>query len=300
MHRLRYIMYSVLLHVVAGGLLVFSLDYTPANTIKPVASPQIVKAVAVDNKQVEKELQRLQDIENDKLKKQKELERKLKELEQKKAQTEKQRKAEEKKLADAKKKKAREEANRREEQKKIARLKKEQDELEKKKQKAEEERKEAERKKREAEEERRRLEKEAAERKRKEEAERKRKEEEKRRQEEQKRREAELAEEQRLLEAEQARQDQGIINQYGLRIRNAIEQSFNTAGLPPGLSCVLQIRMIPGGDVVEARVVKTSGNNIFDRRAETAVNKASPLPVPDNPRQFEKMRELRLTFAPQN
>ena len=300
MRRLRYIMYSLLLHVVAGGLLVFSLDYTPANTIKPMASPQIVKAVAVDNKQVEKELQRLKDIENDKLKKQKELERKLKELEQKKVQIEKQRKAEEKKLADAKKKKAREEANRKEEQKKIARLKKEQDELEKKKQKAEEERKEAERKRREAEEERRRLEKEAAERKRKEEAERKRKEEEKRRQEEQKRREAELAEEQRLLEAEQARQDQSIINQYGLRIRNAIEQSFNTSGLPPGLSCVLQIRMIPGGDVVEARVVKTSGNNIFDRRAETAVNKASPLPVPDNPRQFEKMRELRLTFAPQN
>ena len=287
-------LYSLLLHTVAAVLLVLSLDDTPARTMRPVATAQIVQAVTVDGKQIEKELQRLQAIEDDKLKQRQVLERKLNDLEQKKAQAEEQRRLEEKKLAQARQKKIQEQARREEEQKKLARLKKEQDELEQKKRKAEQARKIAEQKKREAEEERQRLEKEAAERKRKEEAE------QKRRAQEQQRRAAELAEEQRQLEAEQARQDQSVIRQYAGRINNAIAQSFNTTGLPPGLSCVLQIRMVAGGEVVVARVVKSSGNEVFDRRAETAVNKASPLPVPDDPRQFEKLRELRLTFAPKN
>jgi len=215
------------------------------------------------------------------------LETQLKELEQKKARAEQQRRLEEQKLAAAQKKKIQEEADRKKVQQELARLKKEQ-ELEQKNRKI------AEQKKREAEAERKRLQKEAAERERKQEAEKKR------RAEEQQRRKAELAAEQRQLEAEQAQQDQAIINQYGQRIGNAIKQSFNTTGLPAGLSCILQIRMIAGGEVVEARVLKSSGNEVFDRRAETAVNKASPLPVPASPRQFEKMRELQLTFAPQN
>jgi colicin import membrane protein len=56
--------------------------------------------------------------------------------------------------------------------------------------------------------------------------------------------------------------------------------------------------MIPGGDVADARVIKSSGNSVFDSRAEIALKRASPLPVPDNPRIFAKMREIRLTFAP--
>jgi len=56
--------------------------------------------------------------------------------------------------------------------------------------------------------------------------------------------------------------------------------------------------MIPGGDVVEVRIDKSSGNTLFDSRAEIAVKRASPLPVPENPRIFDKMRVIRLTFAP--
>jgi colicin import membrane protein len=57
--------------------------------------------------------------------------------------------------------------------------------------------------------------------------------------------------------------------------------------------------MVPGGDVVLAQVVTSSGNSIFDRRAEIAVKKASPLPVPDDSRVFEMMRDINLTFQPQ-
>ena len=109
---------------------------------------------------------------------------------------------------------------------------------------------------------------------------------------------AQLAEEQRQLQKTQNRQDLNVINIYVGRIADSIEREFNTAGLSPGLSCIFQIRMIPGGDVVEARIIKTSGDSLFDSRAEIAVKRASPLPVADNPRIFAKMREIRLTFAP--
>jgi colicin import membrane protein len=50
--------------------------------------------------------------------------------------------------------------------------------------------------------------------------------------------------------------------------------------------------MIPGGEVVEAKVVQ-------DRRAEIAVHKAVPLPVPDEPRLFRELKELYFDFEPE-
>jgi len=83
------------------------------------------------------------------------------------------------------------------------------------------------------------------------------------------------------------------------RIQAAIENGFvYPPGLPPGLKCTLFVRVIPGGDVVEARVIQSSGNPVFDRQAETAVRKASPLPVPEEPRLLQQMREFNLVFEP--
>ena len=55
-----------------------------------------------------------------------------------------------------------------------------------------------------------------------------------------------------------------------------------------------------GGEVVEARVVHSSGNPVFDRQAETAVRKAAPLPVPDEPRLMQQMREFNFVFEPES
>ena len=272
----RFLLYSVILHAAIAGLLFVNVDITPTK-IKPQEIPNIVKATAVDNKQVEAELNRLKEIER---KKQEDMERKLNEIKKKADESERKRRNEEKRLADLKKKKFQEEKKRQEEEKKLAEVKKQKEELERqrkieeeKKQKAEQERKRLEEQKRKAEEERKRKEAEEALRK-------------------------QIEAEQQAQKAAQEKQDLSIIQQYGLRIQSAIAQNFNTAGLQPGLSCVFRIRMIPGGEIIEARIVKSSGNAIFDRRAEVAVNKASPLPVPDNPRIFEKMREINLTFTP--
>jgi colicin import membrane protein len=58
--------------------------------------------------------------------------------------------------------------------------------------------------------------------------------------------------------------------------------------------------MLPGGEVADVRIVQSSGNEIFDRQAEAAVKKASPLPVPADPRLFEKVREINFIFAPED
>ena len=56
--------------------------------------------------------------------------------------------------------------------------------------------------------------------------------------------------------------------------------------------------MIEGGEVIESNIVESSGDATFDQRAEKAVRRASPLPVPTESRLFNKMRSIRITFEP--
>ncbi len=237
---LRAFVLSLILHAVMGALLVFSFDFRRKELV--VQPTDVMQAVSVDNKQVEKEISRLREIDKKKeqaeKKRQQDLEQKVRELEAKARAAEQQRTTKEKELAELEQQS--EELEKKKKQEEDARKKKDADEALKKKQ----------------------------------------------------------AEEQKAKEAMQAKQDNSLIAQFSARIRAAIARQFNTVGLPPGLSCVLFIRMVPGGEVVEARIEKSSGNDVFDRRAEAAVYQASPLPVSEEQRVFEKMREIRLTFAP--
>ena len=271
----RSLFLSIALHIVLGGILVFSFKFStkPVPVYKPVTN--IVKAISVDKKQVELELKRLKDIEEakkvDEKKRQKKLEKKAED-------TKKKRIAEEKKLKKLKKKKEAEKKKRKEEEKKLKKLEKERKELEKK-QKLEKEKikKEAERKRKEEE----KLKAEEVERKRKEE--------------EKKLKEKALQEE---LEAEQSEHDQSEILKFTSLIKHAIENKFNETNLKEGLSCKIIIRMSEGGKVIESTIVESSGNELFDQRAEKAVYSASPLPVPSESRLFNKMRSIRITFDP--
>lgn len=273
--------YSVLLHAVALVLLLVSVEFAPQPTTRFKPQNNIIKAVTVDSKQVEAELQRFKQIEKDKVNKQKVLEKKLKELQRKTVSAEKKRKAEEKKLADIKKKKQQESKKRKQEQKKLAQQKKQKEELQRK-------RKLEQQKKQQAEAERKRL----AEQKQKQAAEKKRKEAEAALQKEM---DAEQAAEQRSL-------DQQLLNKIISDIYERVTSNFNRTGLPKGLSCTLRVRLIPGGDVIEVSIEKSSGNDIFDRRAITAVQKSSPFPVPSDIETFDrlKLRDNTLPFNPED
>ncbi|MEP5567733.1 MAG: cell envelope integrity protein TolA [Halioglobus sp.] len=70
-----------------------------------------------------------------------------------------------------------------------------------------------------------------------------------------------------------------------------------------GMEALLQIQLIPTGDVVNVSVLKSSGNSAFDRSAVNAVEKAGSFPelqkLPN--REFEKtFRRFRLLFRPED
>lgn len=111
-----------------------------------------------------------------------------------------------------------------------------------------------------------------------------------------------LAEEEReMAQAQQKAADDSEIAKHIRSIAARVSAAFSyPPGLEEGLSCTLYVRMIPGGEVIEATVRKSSGSATFDRQAENAVRKASPLPVPDEPRLFSRMREIQFTFDPNN
>ncbi|HSR63036.1 MAG TPA: cell envelope integrity protein TolA, partial [Gammaproteobacteria bacterium] len=89
-----------------------------------------------------------------------------------------------------------------------------------------------------------------------------------------------------------------ITNAIYLRVLN----NFIKTGLPEGLSCELRIKLVPGGKVVGVSIINSSGNDIFDRRAVTAVEKSSPLPVPDDAETLDRLdlRDIKFTFKPRD
>lgn len=82
-------------------------------------------------------------------------------------------------------------------------------------------------------------------------------------------------------------------------IQHKIEQNWNRpSSIPKKLRCTISIELVPSGDVIKVKVVGSSGNPLFDRSAEQAVYKASPLPVPKDPNIFKKFRNFDLEFDP--
>ena len=106
------------------------------------------------------------------------------------------------------------------------------------------------------------------------------------------------AEEAAMAATAQGRKDASELARYTAAIMRQVADNFVAPDINSGLKCTLLVRMIPGGDVVDARVVKSSGNATFDRQAELAVRKASPLSVPEDPRLFEQMRQIQFEFDP--
>lgn len=260
---------SVLLHIALGLALILGFETGPAPT--PTSAPAVnsLPAVSIDQAQVEQELRRLRQREDADKAAEARRKQELAEL-----------------IRQRKKEQARLRQIKQEREAEAARVRRQaQAELEKKRRLEQEQKAAAARKKQEAEQ--RAAEKRAAE----------RREAERRRQAQQRRqREQQLQAE---LEAEQrARQDQAALAQYTGLIIEAVAGRFNRLGLPGGLSCVVRIRMLASGQVAEVAIVRSSGNALFDSRAETAVRAASPLPVPANARLFEKMRNIRFTFEP--
>lgn len=112
-------------------------------------------------------------------------------------------------------------------------------------------------------------------------------------------REAEAALKAQLAAEEERARAQNALAEFIPYIQDRIQRNWlRPVGSPAGLSCLVKVRLIPGGDVVSVSVVRSSGDSVFDRSVETAVLKASPLPLPDDAALFKHFREINFNFDP--
>jgi colicin import membrane protein len=117
-----------------------------------------------------------------------------------------------------------------------------------------------------------------------------------------------LAQEQKAL---QAREKQDVVKQFSQpaapgapdagyidKIRTKIRSNVLVpSGIKGNPEAVFDVVQIPSGDVIDVKLVKSSGFQLYDDAVERAIRKSSPLPTPDRREQFQ--RELRLKFKPQ-
>ncbi|MEH6503294.1 MAG: cell envelope integrity protein TolA [Cycloclasticus sp.] len=272
---------SLIFHLLLVGFFIFG-SYFSDDELKTKPAVNIVKATVIDESKIKAEAEKLKNIDRQKKRQEK---KRLEELKKK-------RLAEEKKLSDLKKqqelekkaiekkkleKKKREAAAK---QKKLADAKKKHQRLAK--EKAAKKKKQLEKAKKDAAtKEKAAKEKIARDKVAKEQAQRERA-------------LREMAEQEELeMRAQEA------IGSYSDLIRQKVERNWRQpTGDISGLSCVVRVRLIPGGEVIDAQVIKSSGNAFFDRSVELATRKASPLPLPNDPSMFNYFRTLEFYFRP--
>lgn len=277
-------LYAVAVHGAIAAVLLFSFSWTVLPGVERGKDvPAIVQARVVSETRVEQELARLK--EQERLKERRELEqqerldqllKKANEVDQRRKQNEaeleklkKQQVAEKKKMVTLEKK-------RKAEEKRVAALekKRKQQAAQEKKRKDEKRRKVAERK---------RKEKQVADRKRKQEQQRQR----------------ELQEQ--LAREQVQRRARNALERYVPIIQQHVERNWNRPpNIPPGMRAKVRVRLSPGGEVRDVRVVVSSGDPVFDRSVEYAVYKSTPLPLPDDPSVAEYLRreQILFTFSP--
>ena len=287
---------SVVFHLLLVAFFMSSADIFSEKKINPKPTVNVVKATVIDESKIKAEAEKLKNIEN---KKRLQEQARLNEIKKK-------RLAEEKRIADLKKqqelqkqKLAKQKADEAARQAKL----KEKNLLAKKKAEAAEKKKQADEKKK-----RERLAREKAEKLKaaKEKAAKEKAAKEKAAKEKAAKEKAakEQAQREQALRELAAQEEQEIraqeaVASYTDLIRQKVERNWiQPPGDITGLDCVVRVRLIPGGDVIDAQVIKSSGNALFDRSVERATRKAAPLPLPNDPKMFNFFRTLEFYFRP--
>jgi colicin import membrane protein len=78
------------------------------------------------------------------------------------------------------------------------------------------------------------------------------------------------------------------------KVRGNIVLPADIKGNP---EAVFEVTQLPSGEVIQVRLIKSSGHPAWDAAAERAIHKSSPLPTPAQKELFSRTLELR--FRPQ-
>jgi colicin import membrane protein len=109
------------------------------------------------------------------------------------------------------------------------------------------------------------------------------------------------AAQQAAMDANKNAQMAGEVDKYKALIIDAISRRWILPeNASNNLSSQFRIRLAPNGVVLEVSLTRSSGDPILDRSAQSAIYKASPLPVPSDPGTFNLFRDISLTVRPEN
>jgi colicin import membrane protein len=89
------------------------------------------------------------------------------------------------------------------------------------------------------------------------------------------------------------------IEKFTIQIKFAVEQAWI---LPPGdnsgLKATLNLRLAPSGDLIEAKITKSSGNSAYDISLKSAAYNVARYPVTKDSRLFDReFRNMYLNFS---
>ena len=90
-----------------------------------------------------------------------------------------------------------------------------------------------------------------------------------------------------------------LVDEYKRRIAERIKRFIIE---PPSLQgnpeVEFDVIVLPGGEVLDAKIRKASGQALWDTAVERAIRRAQPLPLPPDPVLMREFRELNLKFRP--
>jgi len=108
-----------------------------------------------------------------------------------------------------------------------------------------------------------------------------------------------------LQQAEQARQAEQdaaidkVVDEYTAKITAKIRRNiYMPQNVANDARAEFLVTLLPGGTVLNAVRIKSSGNAAYDDAVERAIKKSDPLPLPPDVTLFNRFRELDLVFKP--
>lgn len=115
--------------------------------------------------------------------------------------------------------------------------------------------------------------------------------------------ETRLQAEQERMRANEAQQQaagrQREIEKYSDGIRARVHAKvILPPGVAPNLQVEVNVKLLPGGDLLDVRILKGSGNAAYDAAVERAVRAATPFAVPSGELFHQKFRSFEMVFKP--
>jgi colicin import membrane protein len=116
----------------------------------------------------------------------------------------------------------------------------------------------------------------------------------------------EAAKQAALAQAERAKQDEEaaaigkVVDEYKAKIHDKIRRNVvNPPGVSKNARAEFMVTLLPGGAVLKADLITSSGYPAYDDAVERAILKSDPLPVPPDVQLFGRFRQLDLVFKPE-